>query len=189
MGGAKSFCAEPDHDFEFVVLASGAVHDVARFQHKTRRRGAPYPPDSVGREFNPLVSAFVWQTCSCKKCPSRPFHSHCAPALDEPRQTVPEGTAVCSADDGVVAYAGNELKGYGNFVLVRHANGFVTAYANGSKLLVKRNDPVYKGQVILLSGQTGNATTPQLHFEIRKNSAPVDPMQFLPSDRTDSSPL
>lgn len=102
---------------------------------------------------------------------------------------VPEGTPVRSADDGVVAYAGNELKGYGNLVLVRHANGFVTAYANGSELLVKRNDQVHKGQVILKSGQTGNAATPQLHFEIRKNSAPVDPMQYLPADKTASAPL
>ncbi len=102
---------------------------------------------------------------------------------------VPEGTQVRAADDGVVAYAGNELKGYGNLVLVRHSNGFVTAYANGSELLVKRNDQVHKGQVILKSGQTGNAATPQLHFEIRKNSAPVDPMQFLPADKTASAPL
>src|SRR6266849_4909495 len=102
---------------------------------------------------------------------------------------VPEGTQVRAADDGVVAYAGNELKGYGNLVLVRHSNGFVTAYANGSELLVKRNDQVHKGQVILKSGQTGNAASPQLHFEIRKNSAPVDPMQFLPTDKTASAPL
>jgi murein DD-endopeptidase MepM/ murein hydrolase activator NlpD len=102
---------------------------------------------------------------------------------------VPEGTQVRAADDGVVAYAGNELKGYGNLVLVRHSNGFVTAYANGSELLVKRNDQVHKGQVILKSGQTGNAASPQLHFEVRKNSAPVDPMQFLPADKTASAPL
>jgi len=102
---------------------------------------------------------------------------------------VPEGTQIRAADDGVVAYAGNELKGYGNLVLVRHSNGFVTAYANASELLVKRNDQVHKGQVILKSGQTGNAATPQLHFEIRKNSAPVDPMQFLPADKTASAPL
>ncbi len=102
---------------------------------------------------------------------------------------VPEGTQVRAADDGVVAYAGNELKGYGNLVLVRHSNGFVTAYANASELMVKRNDQVHKGQVILKSGQTGNAAAPQLHFEIRKNSAPVDPMQFLPTDKTASAPL
>jgi murein DD-endopeptidase MepM/ murein hydrolase activator NlpD len=102
---------------------------------------------------------------------------------------LPEGTPVRAAEDGVVAYAGNELKGYGNLVLVRHGNGFVSAYANGSELLVKRNDQVHKGQVILKSGQTGTAATPQLHFEIRKNSAPVDPMQYLPSDKTASAPL
>jgi murein DD-endopeptidase MepM/ murein hydrolase activator NlpD len=102
---------------------------------------------------------------------------------------VPEGTQVRAADDGVVAYAGNELKGYGNLVLVRHSNGFVTAYANASELLVKRNDQVHKGQVILKSGQTGNVTAPQLHFEVRKNSSPVDPMQYLPSDKTASAPL
>jgi murein DD-endopeptidase MepM/ murein hydrolase activator NlpD len=102
---------------------------------------------------------------------------------------VPEGTPVRASDDGVVAYSGSELKGYGNLVLVRHANGFVTAYAHASELLVKRNDQVRKGQVIAKSGQTGTASSPQLHFEIRKNSAPVDPIQFLPSDKTASAPL
>ncbi len=92
---------------------------------------------------------------------------------------VPEGTAVRAAEDGVVAYAGNELKGYGNLILVRHTDGFVTAYAHASKIMVKRNDKVRRGQVIAKSGQTGNVTTPQLHFEIRKGSSPVDPMKHL----------
>jgi murein DD-endopeptidase MepM/ murein hydrolase activator NlpD len=92
---------------------------------------------------------------------------------------VPEGTPVKAAEDGVVAYAGNELKGYGNLVLVRHANGFVTAYAHASDILVKRGDVVKRGQVIAHSGQTGNVTSPQLHFEIRKGATPVDPAQYL----------
>jgi len=92
---------------------------------------------------------------------------------------VPEGTPVKAADDGVVAYAGNELKGYGNLVLVRHSNGFVTAYAHASDILVKRGDTVKRGQVIAHSGQTGNVTSPQLHFEIRKGATPVDPAQYL----------
>jgi len=92
---------------------------------------------------------------------------------------VPEGTPVKAADDGVVAYAGNELKGYGNLVLVRHANGYVTAYAHASELMVKRGDPIKRGQVIAKSGQTGEVGSPQLHFEIRKGSSPVDPLQFL----------
>ena len=92
---------------------------------------------------------------------------------------VPEGTPVKAAEDGVVAYAGNELKTYGNLVLVRHANGYVTAYAHASEILVKRDEPIKRGQVIAKSGQTGNVTSPQLHFEIRKGSNPVDPLQFL----------
>jgi murein DD-endopeptidase MepM/ murein hydrolase activator NlpD len=92
---------------------------------------------------------------------------------------VPEGTPVKAADDGVVAYAGNELKGYGNLVLIRHSNGFVSAYAHASELLVKRGDTIKRGQVIAHAGQTGNVTSPQLHFEIRKGSTPVDPTQFL----------
>jgi murein DD-endopeptidase MepM/ murein hydrolase activator NlpD len=92
---------------------------------------------------------------------------------------VPEGTPVKAAEDGVVAYAGNELKGYGNLVLVRHASGYVTAYAHASELLVKRGDTIKRGQVIAKSGQSGEATSPQLHFEIRKGSTPVDPLQFL----------
>jgi murein DD-endopeptidase MepM/ murein hydrolase activator NlpD len=92
---------------------------------------------------------------------------------------VPEGTPVKAADDGVVAYAGNELKGYGNLVLIRHSNGFVTAYAHASEITVKRGDPVKRGQVIAKSGQTGNVTSPQLHFEIRKGATPVDPSQYL----------
>jgi murein DD-endopeptidase MepM/ murein hydrolase activator NlpD len=92
---------------------------------------------------------------------------------------VPEGTPVKAAEDGVVAYAGNELKGYGNLVLVRHANGFVTAYAHASDILVKRGEAVKRGQVIAHSGQTGSVTSPQLHFEIRKGATPVDPAQYL----------
>ncbi len=92
---------------------------------------------------------------------------------------VPEGTPIKAAEDGVVAYAGNELKGYGNLVLIRHSNGFVTAYAHASEILVKRGDTVKRGEVIAKSGQTGNVTSPQLHFEIRKGSTPVDPSQYL----------
>jgi len=92
---------------------------------------------------------------------------------------VPEGTPIKATDDGVVAYAGNELKGYGNLVLIRHANGFVSAYAHASELLVKRGDTIKRGQVIANAGQTGNVTSPQLHFEIRKGSTPVDPTKYL----------
>lgn len=92
---------------------------------------------------------------------------------------VPQGTPVKAADDGVVAYAGNELKGYGNLVLIRHDNGYVTAYAHASKILVRRGETVKRGQVIAKSGETGSVKSPELHFEIRKGPTPVDPAQFL----------
>jgi murein DD-endopeptidase MepM/ murein hydrolase activator NlpD len=93
---------------------------------------------------------------------------------------VPEGTSVKAADDGVVAYAGNELKSYGNMILVRHYNGYVTAYAHASELMVKRGDQVKRGQIIARAGQTGSVSAPQLHFEVRKGKVPLDPAQFLP---------
>jgi murein DD-endopeptidase MepM/ murein hydrolase activator NlpD len=93
--------------------------------------------------------------------------------------SVPEGTPIKAAEDGVVAYAGNELKTYGNLVLVRHSNGYVTAYAHASEILVKRDDVVKRGQIIAKAGETGSVSAPQLHFEVRKGSTPVDPVPFL----------
>jgi murein DD-endopeptidase MepM/ murein hydrolase activator NlpD len=92
---------------------------------------------------------------------------------------LPEGTSVRAAEDGKVAYAGSALKGYGNLVLIRHSNGFVTAYANNGELNVKSGDAVKRGQVIAKSGQTGDVASPQLHFELRKGQTPVDPTNYL----------
>ena len=92
---------------------------------------------------------------------------------------VPEGTSVKAAEGGVVAYAGSELKGYGNLVLIRHPNGFVSAYANNGDIEVKRGDNVKRGQTIAKSGQSGNVSSPQLHFELRKGATPVDPTGYL----------
>lgn len=92
---------------------------------------------------------------------------------------VPEGTDVRSAEAGVVAYAGNELKGYGNLVLIRHDGGWVTAYAHNKDLFVKRGDTVKRGDVIAKAGQTGSVTSPQVHFEVRKGATAMDPMRFL----------
>jgi murein DD-endopeptidase MepM/ murein hydrolase activator NlpD len=94
---------------------------------------------------------------------------------------VPQGTSVKAAENGVVAYSGSELKGYGNLVLVRHANNWVSAYANNEQLLVKRGDKVSRGQVIAKAGTSGSVTEPQVHFELRKGSRPVDPTQYMSS--------
>jgi murein DD-endopeptidase MepM/ murein hydrolase activator NlpD len=92
---------------------------------------------------------------------------------------VPEGTPVKATDDGTVTYVGGDVKAYGNLVLIRHDNGFVSAYAHNGELLVKRGERVRRGQVIAKSGQTGNVTSPQLHFELRKGQAAVDPIPHL----------
>lgn len=93
--------------------------------------------------------------------------------------SVPKGTPVKAAENGVVIYAGDGLKEFGNTVLVRHDNGLVTVYGNASELNVKRGQNVKRGDQIALSGMSGNANAPKLHFEIRKNSAPVDPSGYL----------
>ena len=93
--------------------------------------------------------------------------------------SLPEGTPVKAAEGGTVAYAGNELKGYGNLVLIRHPDGWVSAYAHNGDLKVKRGDTVSRGQTIATSGASGNVSSPQLHFELRKGSTPVDPMPHL----------
>ncbi len=91
---------------------------------------------------------------------------------------VPEGTSVKAAENGTVIYA-SDLKGYGNLILIRHPNGFTSAYANNGEISVKRGEQVKRGQPIAKSGQTGNVTSPQLHFELRKGSTPVDPSTYL----------
>jgi murein DD-endopeptidase MepM/ murein hydrolase activator NlpD len=92
---------------------------------------------------------------------------------------VPEDTPVKAADDGVVLYSGNGLKTYGNLLLVRHPNGYVTVYAHSKELLVKVGDEIKRGQIIAKSGKTGDVDRPQVHFEIRKASAPVNPLPYL----------
>jgi murein DD-endopeptidase MepM/ murein hydrolase activator NlpD len=94
---------------------------------------------------------------------------------------VPEGTSIRAAESGVVAYSGNELKGYGNLVLIRHDGGWVTAYAHAKELFVKRGDTVKRGDVIAKAGQTGSVSSPQLHFEVRKGATAMDPLKFLGS--------
>lgn len=93
------------------------------------------------------------------------------------------GAEVRAADAGVVAYAGDELSGYGNLLLIRHAGGWVTAYAHNDRLLVKRGDRVSRGEAIARAGSTGGVSEAQLHFEVRKGRAAVDPLRYLAGRR------
>ena len=107
---------------------------------------------------------------------SRPDGTH----NDGVNFAVPTGTDVRAADEGVVAYAGSELRSYGNLILLRHDNGWVTAYAHNSRLMVSRGDKVQRGQVIAKSGDSGQVDQPQVHFELRQSSKkPVDPIPYL----------
>ncbi len=91
----------------------------------------------------------------------------------------PVGTPIRAAAAGQISYAGNELRGYGNLVLIKHDDGYVTAYAHADRIVVNRGDAVQKGQIIGYAGQTGDVTSPQLHFEIRKGVTPVNPRTLL----------
>ena len=129
------------------------------------RRGGRHRPSSAGRRAGEVIAAFG----------KRPDGTH----NDGINIAVPQGTEVHAAESGRVAYAGNELKGYGNLVLIRHDNGWVSAYAHADQILVKRDDVVRRGQVIAKAGKTGTVDQPQLHFELRQGAKPVDPLPHM----------
>jgi murein DD-endopeptidase MepM/ murein hydrolase activator NlpD len=93
---------------------------------------------------------------------------------------VPDGTEVHAALEGVVAYAGDRVRGYGKVILLEHPGGLVTVYAHNSELLVKEKTNIARGQVIAHSGHTGRSTAPHVHFEVRENFTPRDPLDYLP---------
>ena len=95
----------------------------------------------------------------------------------------PRGTPVRAAENGVVAYIGNELRGFGNLILIKHAGGWITAYAHTDASVVRRGERVKRGQVIARIGTSGNVSTPQLHFEIRRGTRAVDPAGLLGPQR------
>ncbi len=92
---------------------------------------------------------------------------------------VSPGAPVKAAENGVVAYVGNELPGFGNLLLIRHAGGYTTAYAHSAEILVRRGQRVARGQLVARAGSTGSVDRPQLHFEIRKGRKAVNPLSYL----------
>jgi len=96
----------------------------------------------------------------------------------------PIGTPVVAADGGEVVYSGNTVRGYGNMIVLKHADGLMTVYAHNSVLLVKVGAVVRAGERIALSGQSGHASGPHVHFEVRRAEIPRDPLQFLPGRAT-----
>jgi murein DD-endopeptidase MepM/ murein hydrolase activator NlpD len=146
---------------------------------------AALPPPPAPAPERPGVRSFIW-----------PVHGRVIGSYgngeggthnDGINIAAPAGTPVLAADDGTVAYAGNELRGYGNLVLIKHANGWLTAYAHNSVLLVKRGDRVRRGQMIARVGATGAVGAPQLHFEIRHGTRALDPSDYLPAQSATAS--
>ncbi len=130
----------------------------------------PPPPKATGRFEWPLRGR-VLHTFGTK---GKGLHN------DGINIAAPRGTGVRAAENGVVVYAGNELKGFGNLLLIKHADGWVTAYAHNDRLLVARGARVTKGQKIAEVGSSGGVTEPQLHFELRRGKRAVDPLKHLP---------
>jgi murein DD-endopeptidase MepM/ murein hydrolase activator NlpD len=128
------------------------------------------PPPRSGGKFGRPVSGKILSSYGAKK--GGLFN-------DGINIAAPRGTGVRSSETGVVAYVGNELKGFGNLILIKHQGGFVTAYGHMEKTLVKRGQTVKKGQTIGTIGSSGNVQSPQVHFEIRKNGKAVNPTQYL----------
>jgi len=111
---------------------------------------------------------------------SSPFGSRWGKAHEGIDLAAPTGTAIYAADGGQVLYAGDAVRGYGNMVVVQHRSDLLTVYAHGSRLLVRTGDKITAGQEIARVGQTGHASAPHLHFEVRRGQIPQDPLRFLP---------
>ena len=137
----------------------------------------PAPDEDSGQDSRTASSRFIW-----------PLQGRIIEAFGGSKRgerndginiATQDGTPIHAAASGTVTYAGNELKGYGNLVLIRHSDGYVTAYAHAGSIRVNRGDVVERGQIIGTAGETGDVDRPQLHFEIRHGVQAVDPVHYL----------
>jgi murein DD-endopeptidase MepM/ murein hydrolase activator NlpD len=128
------------------------------------------PPSASGTEFRWPVNGRIISSFGIKPDGER---------NDGINLAVPEGTSIKATEAGTVIYAGNEIAGYGNLILVRHAGGWVSAYAHAKEIMVERGQTVVRGQTIAVVGATGSVSQPQLHFELRQGSTPVNPLDHL----------
>ncbi len=145
---------------------------VAKAQPRISKQAIPKPPPRASSRFSWPLQGRVISRFGVKKDGLR---------NDGINIAAKRGSAVKAAENGVVAYSGNELRGFGNMLLVKHSGGWITAYAHNEKLLVKRGQKVKKGQTIANVGSSGGVTSPQLHFEIRRGMNPVNPKKYLGS--------
>jgi hypothetical protein len=171
-GGCVGYSSAPSN----VCSYTGAHECIGTVKQKIRR--------AVATIYHPLHTSYVVVDDDGRKPDFRwPVRGRIVKTFSDGGDginiAIPVGTEVRAVEDGVVSFAGAELAGYGNLILIRHPSGFVTAYAHNSELTVARGDKVTRGQTIAKSGQTGQVASPQLHFELRKGSTPVDPTLYL----------
>lgn len=141
----------------------------------------PPPPE-------PLVAASVpggglrlqWPLTTVAVTVGSPFGARWGRPHEGIDLPAPVGTPVFAAAEGQVVYAGHGVRGYGNMIVIKHAGDLLTVYAHNSALLVSRGQPVRAGDRIARVGQSGRATGPHLHFEVRSGQIPRDPMTYLP---------
>jgi murein DD-endopeptidase MepM/ murein hydrolase activator NlpD len=138
----------------------------------------PEPPPAVGEHRAPSAPIFFWPVRG--RVISGFGGGAGGTQNDGINIAAPAGTPVSATDSGTVAYAGNELRGFGNLVLIKHADGWVSAYAHNQTLLVKKGDKVRRGQPIAQVDATGSVGDPQLHFELRRGTRALDPLDHLP---------
>lgn len=172
--GALPPAPEPEPHHAAAAPASAAP---APMPTPTQQQAAslppPAPPPMAGRGFIwPLKGEVVTEFGPMGKGQNN----------DGVNIVAPRGTPVKAAENGVVAYVGNELKGFGNLLLIKHADGWMTAYAHNDQLLVRKGEQVRKGQQIATVGASGNVTQPQLHFEIRRGTEAVNPADYIKGD-------
>ena len=142
----------------------------AKAKHTPTKQAIKVPKSAQGKRFARPVSGKVIENFGPTKSGA---HN------DGINISAKAGTPILAADKGTVAYAGNDLKGYGNLILLKHDNGWFTAYAHADKISVKKGAVIKAKQVIGTVGKTGNVKTPQLHFEVRYKTKPVDPKLYL----------
>lgn len=141
---------------------------------------APASPAAEAWDPNAPRPALQWPLTTVKVVIGSPFGGRWGKPHEGIDLPAPVGTPVFAAADGKVVYAGNGIRGYGNLIVIKHAGDLLTAYAHNSLLLVSEGQPVRAGERIALVGQSGHATGPHLHFEVRSGQIPQDPMSYLP---------
>lgn len=160
----------PPRTTERVAVTPSSAGKIAVIPPKKPVTPVPPPPARTGKGFvwpvkGPLLSSFGVKDGGLRN--------------DGINIKANRGTPVRAAENGVVAYAGNEIRGFGNLLLIKHADGYVTAYAHNEDLVVRRGQKVKRGQKIATVGSSGSVARPQLHFEVRKGRRPQDPKKYL----------